>query len=160
MKDTYFARIKILRELRFGFIQPYRVAGMGEPWVAKMDLTHRILKEKGIGAILTLTEEDPYGKRHTEAGFIHFHEPIDDCEPPDKAGMDRAVAFINACLEKEIGVTVHCYEGRGRTGTVLCAWLGKKESLSPEDAVKKMYELRLYTVITPSQRAFLNEYLS
>ncbi len=159
MKENNFFKMAILNELRFGFIHPYPISGMGEPWSMKIELTHEILREKGIGGILTLTEDDPYGKLHTAAGFFHHHEPIDDCEPPDREGMDRALLFIDNCLKKKVGVAVHCFEGRGRTGTVLCAWLGKKESLCPEDAIKRTYELRVHTIITPSQRAFLKEYL-
>jgi atypical dual specificity phosphatase len=150
----------ILTELRFGFIGTYRVAGMGEPWAAKIEITQKILKEEGIGGILTLTEDDLYGKNHKEGGFFHHHEPIDDCEPPDVEGMDRAIDFMNKCLDNGVGVAVHCFEGRGRTGTVLGAWLGIKESLGPEETIKRINELRYHTVLTPSQRDFLHQYLA
>ncbi len=150
---------KIFEEIRFGFLNPYKIAGMGEPWSMKLERTFQLLKQNGIGAILTLTEDDLYGPDYVKSGFIHHHEPIDDCEPPDKKGMDRAVEFIDSLLEKGVGVSVHCYEGRGRTGTILCGWLGLKESLGFEDALKRLYELRPHNVITPSQRAFLSEYL-
>jgi atypical dual specificity phosphatase len=74
--------------------------------------------------------------------------------------MDRAMRFIDNCLEEGRGVAVHCMEGRGRTGTVLAAWLGRKESLSPQDAIRRMYDLRDHTIITPTQRAFLERYLN
>ena len=97
---------------------------------------------------------------YTEAGLLNHHEPIDDCEPPATEGMNRALAFIGDCLEKGHGVAVHCLEGRGRTGTVLGAWLALKESLSPEDAIKRIHDLREGTIITPSQRSFLHQYLN
>jgi atypical dual specificity phosphatase len=150
---------KILEEIRFGFLSPYKIAGMGEPWSMKLDLTFQLLKQKGIGAILTLTEDDLYGPDYVKSGFIHHHEPIDDCEPPDNGGMDRAIGFIDSSLKNNIGVSIHCYEGRGRTGTILCGWIGLKESLEFEDALKRLYELRPHNVITPSQRAFLSDYL-
>lgn len=149
----------ILAEIRFGFLHPYRVAGMGEPWHTKIKETHRLLAAQGIGAILTLTEDDLYGEVHRSAGFDQHHEPIDDTEPPATEGMNRAIAFIDACLEKGRGVAVHCQEGRGRTGTVLCGWIGLKESLTPADAIVRVHELRNDTVLTQSQRAFLLEYL-
>jgi hypothetical protein len=43
---------------------------------------------------------------------------------------------------------------------VLGAWLGRKESLSPQDAIRRMYDLREHTIITPTQRAFLDRYLN
>ncbi len=151
---------QILTEIRFGYLRPYPVAGMGEPWHVKMKRTQRLLRAQGIGAILTLTEEDLYGNRHKAAGFSHHHEPIDDTQPPTSAGMDRAIAFINESLEQDKGVAVHCLEGRGRTGTILCAWIGIKESLPPKEAIIRVHELRWDTVLTPSQRSFLYRYLA
>ena len=150
---------QILKELRFGFIGPSPVAGMGEPWVMKLEKTFELLKSLNIEAILTLTEEDLYGPAYMQAGFIHHHEPIEDCEPPTVEGMDRALNFINACLEKNLGVAVHCFEGRGRTGTVLCAWMGRQEALNARQALDKLYRLRPDSAVTPSQRTFLAHYL-
>lgn len=149
----------ILTEIRFGLLHPYRVAGMGEPWNSKIEDTHRLLVSQGIGAILTVTEDDLYGNLHRAAGFCHHHEPIDDTKPPTTEGMDRALAFIDGCLGKDRGVAVHCQEGRGRTGTVLCGWIALKESLSPQEAIIRIHELRYDTVLTASQRAFLLEYI-
>ncbi len=150
---------RILSEIRFGFLSSYKVAGMAEPWSMKFERTFMLLHKLGIGAILTLTEDNLYGNDYMASGFLHHHEPIDDCEAPTKKGLDRALSFINANLDKGHGVAVHCLEGRGRTGTVLCAWLGLNESLEPEEAIKRIYELREYTVITESQREFLHQYL-
>ena len=151
---------QILKELRFGFIGSYRVAGMGEPWAMKLGKTQELLKRLGIGGILTLMEDDLYGMQHKEAGFMHFHEPIDDTMPPTVDGMDRAIDFINTCLKNDVGVAVHCFEGRGRTGTVLGAWLGLTEGLGPEEAIQRIKELRYHTLLTPPQRDFLHLYLN
>lgn len=152
--------LQLLREIRFGFLHPYRVAGMGEPWHARMARTQHLLASQGIGSILTLTEDDLYGQLHTAAGFRHHHEPVDDCEPPTKESMDRAIRFIDAGLRQDHGVAVHCLEGRGRTGIVLCAWIGLTESLTAAEAMERIHALRYHTVLTPSQRSFLTSYLS
>lgn len=151
---------QILSEIKFGYLHPYKVAGMGEPWHIRMKETQHLLAFSGIGAILTLTEEDLYGDLHKEAGFYHYHEPINDAEPPTSEGMGRALAFIDESLRKRRGVAVHCMEGRGRTGTVLCAWIALKENLPYQEAIIRIHDLRWHTVLTSSQRAFLHEYLS
>jgi atypical dual specificity phosphatase len=149
----------IMIELRFGYLGDYPVAGMGEPWSSKLEETHRLLKQSGIGAILCLTEDDLYGKQHEAAGFRFLHIPIDDTFAPTAEGMDQAVVFIKACLEDSIGVAAHCFEGRGRTGTILCGWLGLRESLNSGDAINRIRHLRHHTVLTPPQKQFLAYYL-
>ena len=47
-----------------GFLHPYQVAGMGEPWHIKMTRTQKLLAALGIGSILTLTEDDLYWKAY------------------------------------------------------------------------------------------------
>ncbi|MBU2647245.1 dual specificity protein phosphatase family protein [bacterium] len=149
----------ILRQIHFSLLSPYSIAGMGEPWLDKMAATHAALKASGIGAILTLTEDNMYGNLHVQAGFSVQHEPIDDAEPPTNLAMDRALVFINQAQERQLGVAVHCLEGRGRTGTVLCAWLACKEQLACEQAISRLRKLRPYTALSTSQQAFLHLYL-
>lgn len=150
---------KILHRIRFQFIHPYRVAGMAEPWSMEVEETLKVLTCKGIGAILTLTEDNLYGDKYLKAGFEYHYEPVNDCEPPTFSAMERAVEFIDGSLDRGHGVAVHCLEGRGRTGTVLAGWLGLKENLSPEDAINRIYEARVHTIITPSQRRFIHQFL-
>lgn len=158
-KDNLMSDLEILSEIRFGFLYPYKVAGMGEPWISKIERTFYLLKEEGIGAIVTLTEDNIYEDYYHESGFIQLHEPVDDYEAPTAEGMGRVLDFIDSCLGKDIGVAVHCAEGRGRTGTVLGAWLAKKESLSPKDAIRRVHELRIHTALSPAQREFMHEYI-
>ncbi len=58
----------ILQQIHFSLLASYKVAGMGEPWLNKLEETHVALAECGIGAILTLTEDNLYGDRHLAAG--------------------------------------------------------------------------------------------
>ncbi len=133
---------------------------MGEPWLSKLEETHVALKECGIGAILTLTEDNLYGDQHLAAGFRLWHEPIDDGEAPSMNAMTRALAFINKARNGDLGVAVHCLEGRGRAGTVLCAWLALKENLGTDQAITRVRALRPYTALSTNQKIFLQEYIS
>lgn len=149
----------LLRKIHFGFLPPYRVAGMGEPWLETMPRAHADLKAQGIGAILALTEDNLYGGHHLQAGFRLHHEPMDDGEAPAVVALERAVAFIDLALEKGEGVAVHCLEGRGRTGTVLGAWLAARENLTGEEAIMRLRSLRPFTALSLNQKAFLLDYL-
>ncbi len=148
-----------LARIIFGFVGPYPIAGMGEPWHSYQDQTFALLKQAGIGAVLTLTEDDPFGQAYTDAGFLHLHEPIDDAYPPDPPALERALAFIDSALAQNHGTAVHCLEGRGRTGVVLCAWLAKKEGLGPLDAIARLRNLRPFTALSPEQKDFLLSFL-
>ncbi len=150
---------QIVNELNFGYLGSYKVAGMGEPWLIKIGENHMVLKDLGIGAILTLTEEDDLQEQHKKSGFQQLHLPVDDTMPPTVDTMKKALDFIDLSLEENLGVAVHCLEGRGRTGTVLCAWIAKEESLNYEEAIKRVHELRPYCVITKAQRKFLEVFI-
>ncbi len=149
----------VLQQIHFGFLSPYLVAGMGEPWIEKMTETHTDLKNCGISAILTLTEDNLYGDRHVDAGFRFLHEPMNDGEAPSVTSLERAVTFISLALETGQGVAVHCLEGRGRTGIVLCAWLAAKEKLPAAAAISRLRNLRPYTALSADQKTFLLKYL-
>ncbi len=150
----------VLEEIGFQFVPGCKLAGMGEPYVPKLEETFDMLRDRGVGAVVTLTEDNQYGDEFLEAGFLHFHEPIDDCEAPTTGGMDRILGFIDKTLDEGMGVAVHCMEGRGRTGTVLGTWLGLKNNLTGEEAIDKIYEVRQQSVITWPQREFMVRYLS
>jgi atypical dual specificity phosphatase len=152
--------MRILNEIRFGYLHSYKVAGMGEPWLMKMEQTIHLLKQQRIGAVLCLTEDDLYGSEIRGEGFLHHHEPINDGESPTTDGMNRAIAFIDSSLDKGLGIAVHCLEGRGRTGMVLASWIGVVESLHPQEALRRIRELRPHTVLSFSQQAFIFQYLT
>ena len=52
----------------------------------------------------------------------------------------------------------HCFWGRGRTGTMLACYLVKDEGISAEDAIKRIRDLRPYSVETYEQEDAVIEY--
>ena len=150
----------ILTQIRFAYVGAYPIAGMAEPWLPKMTQTLSLLRQAGIGVIVTLTEESPYSRHYREAGFHHLHSPIDDTRAPSPEQMDHILAFIDGHMDAGRAAAVHCLEGRGRTGTVLAAWLGRREPGSAEQVIRTLRLLRPVTVITPEQKRFLQGYLA
>ena len=149
----------LLDQILFGLLGSYKVAGMGEPWKGKIRETLEALQENGIGSILTLTEEDYLEREYLAAGFLHLHAPIDDYEAPRPETLAMAVDFMENCLAQGVGVAAHCLEGRGRTGTVLAAWLARKEGLDGAEAILRVRSLRPVTALSPAQKQFLLDYL-
>ncbi|MDI6798358.1 MAG: dual specificity protein phosphatase family protein, partial [Desulfatibacillaceae bacterium] len=147
----------LLASLRFGWLGGFSVAGMAEPWLARMEATLAALKEEGVGAILCVTEDAPYCHLYEKAGLAHAHVPMDDGEPTDFASLKKAVGILDSWLGQNISPAVHCLEGRGRTGMVLAAWLAKNQGLNGQKAIHTLRSLRPVTVLNPAQKAFLME---
>ncbi len=67
---------------------------------------------------------------------------IHDMSVPSHAQMDAIQAAIDASLADERPVYVHCWRGRGRTGTVVGAYLIRRGLATPENFVEVIHDLR------------------
>lgn len=72
----------------------------------------------------------------------HVRFPIRDNSVTDDAGYDRIIAHIGAELDAGRVVFVHCWGGKGRTGTVVGAWLVDRDGLGFPEVLDRMQELR------------------
>jgi atypical dual specificity phosphatase len=81
------------------------------------------LRELGVGALLSLTEDPlPLGSVE-QAGLVGLHLPVPDFTAPSPDQLRAALAFIDRHRADGVAVAVHCRAGQGRTGTVLAAYL-------------------------------------
>ncbi len=137
----------------------WNLAGCGAPGAQEFiedDLES--LKEKGIAALVSLTEDpiDPEVMRN--AGLDYLHLPVEDFHPPAPGQVRKFVEFVRAHIErrKPRPVAVHCYAGRGRTGTMLACYL-VSAGVTAEEAIRTLRRLRPGSVETPEQeRAVVN----
>jgi atypical dual specificity phosphatase len=91
----------------------------------------RALHERGVGAVLSLTEEPlPLGTLEA-AGIATLHLPVPDFTAPSPDQLRQALAFIARHRSEGRAVAVHCLAGIGRTGTVLAAFLIQGGQLAP-----------------------------
>ena len=58
------------------------------------------------------------------------------------SGYDRILDYIQAEFNAGRVVNVHCWGGKGRTGTVVGAWLIDNEGLGYPQVIDRMQELR------------------
>ncbi|MEE8132516.1 MAG: dual specificity protein phosphatase family protein [Nitrososphaerales archaeon] len=56
--------------------------------------------------------------------------------------METAANFIDKNLKKNISVIVHCAAGKGRTGTILAAYMIKFKGVDAKNAVEKIRSKR------------------
>jgi atypical dual specificity phosphatase len=93
-------------------------------------------------------------------GIVYRHIKVKDYSAPPVKELNELITYIDSEITKGRPVIVHCNGGSGRTGTVLAAYLMKKEVLTTELAVRKLKEIRGRTVIHRKQLDTLKEYES
>ena len=70
-----------------------------------------------------------------------LRQPIVDGSIPSRELMIEILDRIDAAIECGGVVYVHCWGGRGRTGTVICCWLVRHGLATPTNAVAKLQTL-------------------
>ena len=110
------------------------------------------LRDAGIGSFVDLTEagEKTWGGTPMvpyddglAARYIRL--PIRDTGVISDAGYDRILAHIRAEIDAGRTVYMHCWGGKGRTGTVVGAWLIAQDGLGYPEVLDRMQELRAGT---------------
>lgn len=95
------------------------------------------LRERGIGALLSLTEQPLPPEALARHGLAAAHVPIADMTAPEPEEIERALGFIDVQRGLGRAVAVHCLMGQGRTGTVLAAYL-IRAGASAEEALSRV----------------------
>jgi len=114
------------------------------------------MMKQGARAILSLTEDELPEEWFSDSDLAYLSLPIRDHTSPPVEVMDKAVRFIETQIQAGRAVVVHCNAGRGRTGTILAAYLIHANS-SPEDAINYVRRMRPFS-IEKRQEASVIEY--
>lgn len=126
------------------------------------------LIDAGILCVLNLTEpheEGPHDRyeelasslaagRGREAACARF--ALWDGTSPSPAAVTELLDVIDACIERDMPVYVHCKVGLGRTGVMVGCWLVRHGIARPRAAVRHVARLRAGTatarIPSPSTR--------
>lgn len=111
------------------------------------------LLDAGIDVFINLTQDYPGGTdQHLtrydpgaegRAEIVRY--PIVDEELPEGGVSEMAMILdrIDAALDDDQNVYVHCWGGSGRTGAVVGCWLRRHDLVDPDDILERMQDLRL-----------------
>jgi atypical dual specificity phosphatase len=139
----------------FNWVIEGKLAGSGLPSSSKE--IRWLAKQQGIRSIVTIKDK-PLPSEWFGSSIIsstnstieyfpkidYFHISIEDYGVPSVEELDYVVNYITRQIDKGKPVMVHCSGGRGRTGTILAAYLIKNEKgdMNAEQAIKKINKIR------------------
>ena len=146
------------RPTNFSWVIEGKLAGSGMPmnysqflWV----MTH------GVKAIVTVREvplPSKWFSNNDGASVDYFHLRVEDYGAPSLEGMDNTIDYIEQQISNKKPVMVHCAAGRGRTGTILAAYLIKKENLIANQAIEEIRNMRPGSIQSDRQETALYMY--
>ena len=122
-----------------------RIPGPGKLYIGGLQALYRkpeFFKQVGITHVLSVIDFDLYEKgQFSEYGQLHVR--LDD--DPNENLLEhfaRGTAFIEEALSNGGGVFVHCAMGKSRSAAMICAYLMKRDSISPMEALEIVREGR------------------
>lgn len=146
------------------------LAGSGLPMTFKQ---FQWLITNGIGTIVTLREvplptdwfNRNYEVKNTKLkknnnfnSINYFHLYVEDYKSPSINELDKVIIYIENEIKAGRKVLVHCAAGKGRTGTILAAYMLKKDNLSPQESIKKIRKIRPGSIQTKIQEETIYKY--
>lgn len=132
----------------FSWIIENKLAAMAHP--GQKPEVFELLKDKGVGAIVTLTETRISAHLIDGAGLDYLHLPIDDFSTPTVEQVKAFNRFVEKKIKEGNSVVVHCLAGIGRTGTMVACYLVSKGK-NPDDAICLVRKLRPGSIETKEQ---------
>jgi atypical dual specificity phosphatase len=150
----------ITRPTNFSWVIPGNLAGSGLP--SSYDHLLWLIKNK-VRTIVTVREiplPDAWIKKVNSMDLVidSFFLKTDDYDAPSINQLYDIVGYIDNQINTNKPVVVHCAAGKGRTGTVLAAYLMKKDKLNVEEAVSRIRSLRPGSIQSKRQEIALNTF--
>lgn len=138
-----------------------RLAGLPGPGYMVWDVPR--LRRMGYSVVVSLDCDRLDTFEVEDAGFEHRKICVEDFAAPTFEQIDEFVDFVESKLREGKKVLVHCFAGRGRTGTMLAAYLihgGMRAKAAIRDIRERAFAAygSMRGVIEAGQEAILFEY--
>ncbi|HSM58181.1 MAG TPA: dual specificity protein phosphatase [Candidatus Sulfomarinibacteraceae bacterium] len=119
------------------------------------------LLEAGIDAVINIrAEREDDVALYRRHGIDYLQLKVLDILVPPPDILDEGVAFIRKQVETGNTVLVHCAKGRGRSVTLLAAYLMRYEGLAFDEADQLLREKRPLSNLQSRHRQALEAWLS
>lgn len=144
--------------LGFRWIVSGELAGSPQPGLYgdwEDDITY--LKKRGIGFVMSLTEEPLIQQELTDEGFGFYHLPIRDMDAPMPRNAHEALNVLIAKIDAGHKVLIHCKGGVGRTGMIGACYLVTK-GYTPQEAIQKVRSVHNAYIQTRNQELFVSNF--
>jgi atypical dual specificity phosphatase len=122
---------------------------------------YHFLLDNGITAVVNIrAEREDDLVLYKEKGINHLQLKVYDVLLPDFDMLDQGVAWIEEQVQDGRTVLVHCAKGRGRSATLLAAYLMHHEGLTFDEANALMLSKRKLTKLTGRNQRHLEAWLN
>ncbi len=122
---------------------------------------YEALLSLGITAVLDTRAERTSDRAFYDAhGITHRQFLVPDVTVPDEAVLTAAVAWIGDQLAEGRTVLIHCAKGRGRSATVIAAYLMKTEGMSFDEVRGLLHARRELVKLEDRHRRVLESWVA
>lgn len=155
------------RPTNFNWIIERKLAGSGVPMSKKE--ARWLINTQGIRTIVTIKEKPlsqewlsynngaNTGDSDTKIDYLHIS--VQDYGAPSLKELDYVVNYISQQIDRTSPVMVHCSGGKGRTGTIIVAYLIKKENgMTADRAISRLSRIRGESIQSKDQEKILFDY--
>jgi protein-tyrosine phosphatase len=122
---------------------------------------YQFIRENGIDAVVNIRaerrDETDFYDRH---GIAHIQYPVPDVAVPDPETITHAVDWMKAQVDAGRVVLAHCAKGRGRSATLVAAYLMREEGLSFDAARDALKAKRALSKLEERHRRVLEPWLA